>query len=1134
MVDQSRVRAVFDEAAELMGAERNAFLDEACRNEPEVRARVEALLAAAEREDEFLSSPTSPGGQDEADATLETPVATGETQTIGDRRDSPDAAAMHEGPGTQIGPYELLQSIGEGGFGTVFMAEQREPVQRRVALKIIKLGMDTRQVVARFEQERQALAIMDHPNIARVFDAGVTQAGRPYFVMELCTGEPITSYCDRHRLSVRERLELFAQVCNAVQHAHQKGVIHRDIKPSNVLVNTHDARPHAKVIDFGIAKATASRLTEKTFFTEHRQIIGTLEYMSPEQAEGSLDIDTRTDVYSLGALLYELLTGLTPFDSRSMRSAAYAEIQRIIREVDPPRPSTRLSQSAEALAGLAASRHTEPKKLGALVRGELDWIVMKALEKDRSRRYETASGLALDIQRYLGGEAVVAAPPSRSYRVRKFVRRNKGPVTAGAAVAAALLIGVVAFAWQASVARQQRDLAIAAQLAEVEQRREADAQRDRAAAAEEETRKRADQLEKVAAFQSTMLSSIDVAGAGADLMRDIRRRFSEALEKQGADESERAARVETFARELGVVNATDTATELIDRTILAPAIEAVDTQFEDQPLVDASLRHTLAEIYLNLGRYEDGHTLQQEALETRLRELGEDHNDTLISQNNLGWLLTRLGQVEEAEAIYRDTIERRRRAFGEEDPEMLTTMVSLGNLLRTQARYKEAEPLVLAALEGSRRALGDEDLATLVAMNNLGYLRIDQGRLSEAEPLWREVYETGRRVLGAEHPDVIVWTNNMGGIMQAQGRNADAERYYREAYEANRRLRGEHHPETLIALRNVASSLAFQGRYAEAEAIHREVLEVRRAAFGDDHPETITSLLPLGIALRDQGKLAEAELYMRESLERSQETLGHDHPEAIIAMQTLAGLRSSRGDVEEAEALLREALERSTSIWGEDHPDRLVLINNLGSLLVKVGRLEDAEPYVVKSVEASRRVRGADHPETAISLSNLSRLFETQEKYQEAEATIREAREIFLATLGPGHPNTLISGTMLGGVLRKLDRRSEAEVILRESVIGLEAAFGAEHIRTAGARFHLGRVLLELDQYANAETELIEAMRVFSLVQGASASSGARTCAETLVTLYENWGQVDPEPLHQENAERWRARLAELDAEEAS
>ena len=373
------------------------------------------------------------------------------------------AGPLREGPGTKIGPYKLLQAIGEGGFGSVFMAEQTAPVQRKVALKIIKLGMDTRQVVARFEQERQALAMMDHPNIARVLDAGATDTGRPYFVMELVKGDPIVEYCDKNNLNIEGRLELFAQVCNAVQHAHTKGIIHRDIKPSNILVSTQDGRPNTKVIDFGIAKATASKLTEKTLFTEHRQLIGTPEYMSPEQAEGNLDIDTRTDVYSLGVLLYELLTGTTPFGGGDLRSAGYAEIQRIIREVEPPKPSTRISSNTDTIASVAARRHTEPRKLGTLIRGELDWIVMRAMEKDRQRRYETANGLAMDIKRYLAGEAVVAAPPSTAYRMRKFIRRNRVVVSAASAVAAALLLGMVAFAWQAKIASQQRDRAMAAE-----------------------------------------------------------------------------------------------------------------------------------------------------------------------------------------------------------------------------------------------------------------------------------------------------------------------------------------------------------------------------------------------------------------------------------------------------------------------------------------------------------------------------------------------------------------------------------------------------------------------------------------------------------------------------------------------
>ena len=428
--NHERLRRLFDQAFSLPRPARDELLARECRGDAALHRRLLAMLEAADGE-RFLGAPTDAGAVDIDDAASE-------------RGD--------EGPGTRIGPYKLLQQIGEGGFGVVFLAEQETPVVRRVALKVIKLGMDTRQVVARFEQERQALALMDHPHIARVFDAGATATGRPYFVMELVKGAPIVEFSDKHNLSIDERLGLFEQVCSAVQHAHGKGIIHRDIKPSNILVGEQDGRPQAKVIDFGIAKATSQKLTDKTLFTEHQQVIGTLQYMSPEQAEGSLDIDTRTDVYSLGVLLYELLTGSTPFDKKTLGNALLGELHRLIRETDPPRPSTRLEQSRETLASIAAHRRTEPKRLGALLRGDLDWIVMKALEKDRGRRYETASGLATDIRRHLAGETVVAAPPSASYRLRKFVRRNRGPVAAALAIALALLLGAIGFAWQASVA----------------------------------------------------------------------------------------------------------------------------------------------------------------------------------------------------------------------------------------------------------------------------------------------------------------------------------------------------------------------------------------------------------------------------------------------------------------------------------------------------------------------------------------------------------------------------------------------------------------------------------------------------------------------------------------------------------
>jgi serine/threonine protein kinase len=485
---RQREEEIFDSALEIANAaERNALLDRACADNPQLRARLEKLLAAHERAERFFSD------------CVPARVVSGEGWLFPDgpngANGSEEKQPVKDLIGSWVGPYKLLQNIGEGGCGVVYMAEQEKPVRRRVALKIIKLGMDTRNVIARFEAERQALALMDHPNIARVLDAGATETGRPYFVMELVRGVKLTTYCDQNRLETRKRLNLFIQVCHAIQHAHQKGIIHRDIKPSNILVTMHDGVPVPMVIDFGIAKAIEGRLTDRTLFTAYEQFIGTPAYMSPEQAEMSrMDVDTRSDIYSLGVLLYELLTGRTPFDTTKLMQSGLDEMRRTLREREPLRPSTIITTlQAEQLTQTALYRHAEPVKLASLLRGDLDWIVLKALEKDRGRRYQTANALAMDVQRYLGNEAVLARPPSRVYQLQKLIHRNKVLFASGAAVAIALAAGLGVSSWLLIRERELRRRAVAAEQEQFRLRAIA----ERGLATEAELRRQSEAREKI-------------------------------------------------------------------------------------------------------------------------------------------------------------------------------------------------------------------------------------------------------------------------------------------------------------------------------------------------------------------------------------------------------------------------------------------------------------------------------------------------------------------------------------------------------------------------------------------------------------------------------------------------------------
>jgi serine/threonine protein kinase len=612
-IDPERVKALFLAAIERVDpADRRAFLDSAVGDDVELSDRLDALLAAYDQPHGALDRPlaadpdtTEPPSASQAVSSPTAPGTGGDGPSV-DRSNDDDPNLI----GAVIADrYKIRQEIGEGGMGTVYLAEQLRPVRRQVALKLIKPGMDSRNVLARFESERQALALMEHPNIARVLDAGTTADGRPFFVMELVKGIPITEYCDNHRLDLPTRLALFRQVCSAVQHAHQKGIIHRDLKPSNILVEAHDDRPVPKVIDFGLAKASSGmRLTEQSLFTAFASVAGSPLYMAPEQASfNARDIDTRADIYALGVILYELLTGSTPIAREAIRQAPIDEMLRVIREVEPPTPSSRISTS-EALPSLAASRQVEPARLSRLVRGDLDWIVMKALAKERERRYASAAGLANDVGRYLHHEPVSAGPPTAAYRLRKFVRRNRVYVTAAALVLLALVLGVVGTTLGLIEARRQEGIAVDAAHAKEEARRAEAEQRGIAETRRREVEKRAAQVTKMNDILGSIFQDLNPANAARD-GKPLSAVLGERLERATAE---------------------------------------IEGEATGDPLAVARMQMTLGRSQRSLGYPDRAIVLLTKARATFAAALGPDHADTLASMNILANSYQNAGQNDRA------------------------------------------------------------------------------------------------------------------------------------------------------------------------------------------------------------------------------------------------------------------------------------------------------------------------------------------------------------------------------------------------------------------------------------------------------------------------------------------------------
>jgi eukaryotic-like serine/threonine-protein kinase len=861
------VKDLLHQAMQLTPEQRARFLDEACPSNDPCRVEIDSLLGAdADVRSSFLQSAATGGVFD--------------WEALG------DVGAL--APGDLFEQrFQLVEKLGEGGMGQVWMAKQIAPVRRQVALKLIRAGMYDESVVQRFRSERQSLALMDHPAIAKVFEAGATSQGQPYFVMEYVPGLSIAAYCDQQRLSIPVRLELFIQACDGVQHAHQKAIVHRDLKPANILVTMVDGKPAPRIIDFGLAKTTAAQPISDNEFTRLGQYVGTPGYMSPEQANPDIrDVDTRTDVYALGVVLYVLLTGYQPFDVSLGKRPPFDVLLRKLREEDPPPPSAKAAMDRDASAVVARARNVDLKHLVHMLRGDLDWITLKALERDRAQRYGTAAELAADLRRFLHDEPVVARPASTGYRMRKYVRRHRVAVS----VAAGLIVLLTTF-----TALQGLEL------------RRTTQERDRANQERDRANRERDRAARITDFMTNMFKVPDPSEARGNSV---------------------------------------TAREILDK-----ASNDTGTGLAQDAEVQAQMLHVMASTYMNLGLYSRAHELAKRALDARTTLLGANDANTLESMGQLGWILDREGHDAEAEKLERQALAEARRTLGAEAPLTLQSMDHLAVIEEDEGHYKEAETLARQALQSAARTVGPEHALTLLITNHLARTLWYQGRYAEAERLYRQLLESDRRVLGPSHPQTLAAMTSLAVTVSAQRRGAEAERLFREVLAEQQHVLGPEHQYTLLTMNNLAGLLSHAGRIVEAETLDRQVLAVRERTLGVEHPDALTSKLNLADVLLKEGHVKDAEKLQRETLEVQQRLLGPQNPDTLFTRTNLAATLIREGRYEEARSIAADTLEVQIRTLGQGHPDSLVSLKYLGMAMAYSHHYPEASQLIRNAID---------------------------------------------------------------------------------------------------------------------------------------------------------------------------------------